>query len=252
MLGIEPLEPAPTNTQVAHDHNRCGGPDPRVGDLVDSFADLRLGMRADIMDIVACAFAMEERKKSASAASPSLGSGELYLPHPSLLTLLARFFGDPKAKFKTPQQAEALEVVLSRNRHVLLVGPTAMGKSLVYMLPSRICHPKMVTCVVLPLSALHMDFFRRCSELNLECSRWTPRLQETPKTSVVFVSPEDAVTAKFLNYVIQLHTLKLLARIVIDEAHLVKLHSDFRYCLQSLKPLIRTSECGTFADDHHG
>jgi hypothetical protein len=100
------------------------------------------------------------RKKDSICDVLSLGSSELYLSHPSLVTFLA--------KFKMPQQAKALEVVLSRNQHLLLFGPTTMGKSLVYMLPSQICHPQKVMCVVLPLSVLHMDFFHQCVELKLE------------------------------------------------------------------------------------
>jgi hypothetical protein len=84
----------------------------------------------------------------------------------------------------------------------------------------------------------------------LQCSQDVFSSFQSP-LPLVFVSPEDTVTVKFLNYIIQLHTLKLLARIVIDKAHLINLHSDFQYCLKSLKPLVTTSECGTFADDHH-
>jgi superfamily II DNA helicase RecQ len=81
--------------------------------------------------------------------------------------MLRNFLGNPSATFKTPQQAEALEVVMAGDRHLLLVGPTAMGKSLVYMLPAAQCNYG-ITCVLLPLSALHLDFNRRCNNLNIE------------------------------------------------------------------------------------
>ena len=252
------MEPVLDSTGTAGNSSCCASAaslvkvEARLEELSNQMKEVKTEIHSTVVDAFGSAMAVQERKGSASATAPSLQLSELYLPHPSLLPMLAEFFGDSEARFKTPQQAEALEVVLSRTRHLLLVGPTAMGKSLVYMLPARLIHPQKVTCVLLPLSALHQDFFRRCGQLGIECSRWTPMLDPPPKTTIVFVSPEHAVTAKFLNYLIHLHHLKLLVRLVIDEAHLVMLHSDFRFCFASLKPLVSSGENQTYHDDRRG
>lgn len=159
-------------------------------------------------------------------------------PHPSLLVTLRQFLSNPNASFKTPEQAEALEVAFNRQEHLLLIGPTAMGKSLIYMLPAASVDRTLVTLVLLPLSSLHLDFERRCREANISNSRWEPNLVTQPKTSIVYVSPEHAQTKDFSDYATSLHLTKKLARFVIDEPHLAVQHASFRYCFASLKPLI--------------
>ena len=120
-------------------------------------------------------------------------------PHPSLLRELRTFLSDPNTTFKTPEQAEALEVSINRTEHLLLIGPTAMGKSLVYMLPATSVHydRNLVTIVILPLSSLHADFQRRCHQLNIPSSRWLPPPSVPSNTSIVYVSPEHTQTSVF-------------------------------------------------------
>ena len=148
------------------------------------------------------------------------------------------FLSNPKASFKTPEQAEALEVAINRQEHLLLIGPTAMGKSLVYMLPAATYDRTLVTLVLLPLSSLHQDFQRRCQASNISSSRWEPGLPSPPHTSIVYVSPEHAQRKEFSDYATGLYLTKKLARFVIDEPHLAVQHADFRYCFASLKSLI--------------
>lgn len=155
--------------------------------------------------------------------------------------MLQNFLGNPKATFKTPEQAEVLEFVLAYERHLLLVGPTAMGKTLVYMLPAA-QRDHGITCVLLPLSALHADFERWCKELKIKSSRWTP-VNNRPMTRIVYVSPKHAQSKQFINYLIKLHNLGHLKQVVIDEAHLVASHKDFQFCFLALKPMLN---CGTF------
>ena len=205
------------------------------------FREVKTGIHSNVVDAVGCALAVQERKGSTSATASPPPYTELYLPHPSLLALVAEFFGKERAGFKTPQQAEALEMVISGTRHLLLVAATSAGKSLVWMLPARLIHPEKVTCVLLPLSSLHADFYRRCQEMRIQFSRWTPNLNTHPMTSIVFVSPEDAVTVKFVNYLIYLCNNHRLARLVLDEVHLILHQGNFRFCLGSLQPTISSS-----------
>ena len=154
--------------------------------------------------------------------------------------MLRTFLANPTATFKTAQQAEALEFVMSYQRHLLLIGPTAMGKTLVYTLPAA-NRDQGTTCVLLPLSALHTDFDRRCKELKIDSSRWTPN-NNKPRTRIVYVSPEHAQMKQFVDYLVESHSLGHLKQFVIDEAHLIKSHSDFRFCFAALKPLLSCGE----------
>lgn len=197
---------------------------------------MEVSIRSHINDAMGASLAIHARRNP-TAASSQLPERELFVPHPSLLKMLRGFLGDPSATFKTPQQAEALEISKAGDRHLLLVGPTAMGKSLVYMLPAAQRH-NGITCVLLPLSALHIDFDRRCMDLNIESSRWLPGTNEQPRSKIVYVSPEHAQTAAFINYLVSTYRLGLLVQLVIDEVHLVKLHSDFRFCFSSLQQLV--------------
>jgi hypothetical protein len=208
-------------------------------DLVNRIEGLNINVRSTINESIGCALAVQARR-SLNAESSSQVQRELYVPHPSLTRMLQTFLANPTAMFKTPEQAEAIEFVLAYERHLLLVGPTAMGKTLVYMLPAA-NRDHGTTCVLLPLSALHTDFDRRCRDLAIESSRWTPG-NNKPRTRIVYVSPEHAQTKRFVDYLVESHSLGLLKQFVIDEVHLVKGHSDFRFCFSALKPLLSSGE----------
>jgi len=93
-----------------------------------------------------------------SGSTQSGPSDPVICPHPSLLTSLCSFLSNPNASFKTPAQAEALEVVVNGKEHLLLIRLTAMGKSLIYVLPAALFDRTLITLVLLPLSSLHLDF----------------------------------------------------------------------------------------------
>ena len=212
----------------------------RLKHLTNQIECLNTNVRSTINESIGCALAVQARRGSNIESSPQ-PQREVYVPHPSLTRMLRRFLANPTATFKTPEQAEAIEFVLAYERHLLLVGPTAMGKTLAYMLPAA-NRNHGTTCVLLPLSALHTDFDRRCKDLKIESSRWTPQ-NKKPEARIVYVSPEHAQTKQFADYLVESHSLGLLKQFVIDEVHLVKSHSDFRFCFSALKPLL---SCGEF------
>lgn len=211
--------------------------------LTNRLEGLGNNVRSTINDSIGCALAVQARRDPIIQSSQV--QRELYTPHPSLTRMLRKFLANPNATFKTPEQAEAVEFVLAYERHLFLVGPTAMGKTIAYMLPATI-RDHGITCVLLPLSALHADFDRRCKGLKIDSSRWTPE-NSKPRTKIVYVSPEHAQMKQFIDYLVESHGLGHLKQFVIDEVHLVKSHSDFRFCFSALKPLLR---CGKFESQH--
>lgn len=194
-------------------------------------------MRSEISEAISIGFStlpMATRGASNTTEPPR----PRVAPHPSMLATLRSHLSDPNATFKTPEQAEALEVAINRQEHLLVVIGTGGGKSLLYMLPAAVFDRALVTLVLLPLSSLHMDFARRCREANIPNSRWEPNLVNQPMTSIVYVSPEHAQMKEFVDYATSLHLTNKLARFVIDEPHLAVQQANFRYCFAYLKPLV--------------
>jgi len=192
-------------------------------------------------EAVGASLAITSRGASTTAPGNLPVERDHFIPHPSLITMLREFLGDPHATFKSPEQAEGLEVSLAGDRHLIVVGRTAMGKTILYMLPAAIRNHG-ITCVLLPLSALHLDFEQRCRELKIESSRWLPGVNENPRTRIVYVSPEHAMTSRFLDYLMPLAHKGELVQFVIDEVHLVHGHVKFRHCFSALKPLVLSGE----------
>jgi len=217
--------------------------DAYTREVLKRLEDFSLQIRSSVSDGIAHAFSTQRRGANEEPNDAMLHFRRpRYDPHPSLLGELRRFLSDPNATFKTPEQAEALEVSVNRKEHLLLVGPTAMGKSLVYMMPSALYDHGLVTIVLLPLSSLHADFHRRCQQLNIPSSRWLPPPFQSQRTSIVYVSPEHAQMRSFLEYALSLQISGRLARVVIDEPHLVLQHAGFRYCFVNLSSLITAGE----------
>ena len=232
--GIEALEGFPKDIKKhAEQASMCPG--TLVESLLcEKLEKMKLELQSHITNTAAEALAIQSRRGIGSVQAAPL---EKYIPHPSLCRMLREFLGSPTATFKTPEQAEALEFVMANVRHLLLVGPTAMGKSLVYMLPAT-QRDYGITVVLLPLSSLHLDFDRRCQALKIPCSRWLRETNEDPRTKIVFVSPEDAQTVEFSDYLLHLARIDLIVQIVVDEVHLLKSHADFRYCFSVLGQLV--------------
>ena len=200
--------------------------------------ELRESMQSSYNEAVGASLAFQIR---ANAISSDRVEREHYTPHPSLIRMLRNFLRNQLATFKTAAQAEALEVSLAKDRHLLLVGPTAMGKSLVYMLPAA-QRDHGITVVLLPLSALHPDFERRCRDLGIANSRWLPGVNDQPRTRIVYVSPEHAQMSHFISYLLSISRRRELAQIVVDEVHLIRQHAPFRFCFSALRPLVSAGE----------
>lgn len=208
--------------------------------LANEMKNLNLNLRTTINESIGCALAVQARRDPNVAGPQVQSERQLYIPHASLIRSLRKFTGNPTAIFKTPEQAEAVEFIIAGERHLLLVVPTGGGKTFAYLLPAAM-RDHGITCVLLPLSALHMDFERRCKDLKIESSRWTPENND-PRTKIVYVSPEHAQTKQFGDYLGVLHSHNLIVQFAVDEVHLLPMHSSFRYCLSALKPLINSGK----------
>ena len=126
---------APQRIYTGAAQESTGPFESQLSKVVQELKELKLGIQSRFNKAVGASLAIQARR-TLNAVSSSHHKWELFIPHPSLSQKLSTFLGDLLAKFKTPEQAEALEYVIAGDSHLLLVGLTAMGKSLVYMLPA--------------------------------------------------------------------------------------------------------------------
>ncbi|KAI7870892.1 P-loop containing nucleoside triphosphate hydrolase protein [Mucor mucedo] len=145
----------------------------------------------------------------------------------ALLSLRA-FLRSSTANFKSLEQAQGVALVLKRQVDILAEMPTGAGKSLLFLLPSFMEAGKnLTTVVVMPLVVLTADMMKRCREVGLKFDTW--RGGETlTAISILFVAVEHCCSTELQGFLARLHSLKRLARIVIDECHLCLTWSDFR------------------------
>ncbi|ORX52995.1 ATP-dependent DNA helicase [Piromyces finnis] len=140
--------------------------------------------------------------------------------------------------FRNPQQ-DIIEYALKK-KNLFVLMPTGGGKSLCYQLPAVI--DKGITLVVSPLIALISNQISILNSLNIPAKSLNSSLKitekreilddlhsENPKVKLLYVTPELMATSNFRNQLINLNKRKLLARLVVDEAHCISSWGhDFR------------------------
>src|SRR5688572_27558512 len=105
----------------------------------------------------------------------------------------------------------------------------------------------MVTVVIVPLVALMKDMLQNIETRHKDqigCSEWKPSSKDFilaeclgGKCQVIFVQVENAVCIDFMTLLSHLQESAQLARIVVDEAHCLKLWSLFRPALKKVLAL---------------
>ncbi|KAF4479351.1 Bloom syndrome protein-like protein [Colletotrichum fructicola Nara gc5] len=147
---------------------------------------------------------------------------------------LRQMMGDPQAAFRG-QQERVIRSIMRGDDPIVQVTGTGGGKSLSFMLPAY-CAPDGVTIVVTPLVALRTDMDARCSRSGLASTTWRGGGRaNTAAATVVFVTPESAVTQGFRDFVGRLQRRQQLDRVVLDECHVVLDGSrGFRPALRAL------------------
>jgi superfamily II DNA or RNA helicase len=138
--------------------------------------------------------------------------------------------------FKSPEQKKAVRTVCDRLTDALVILPTGGGKSLSFMLP---CHVEtdLITILIVPLVALQQDMLSRCEAAGIDAVSWSGR--DRVGVRIVVASIEHVETESYARFVEELHRQHRLARIVVDEAHLVLMWASFRTSMHSVATCIR-------------
>jgi superfamily II DNA helicase RecQ len=156
------------------------------------------------------------------------------------LTALREMYGDIKATFKSGEQMRAVKLALRRKVDVLTILPTGGGKSLVFQLPAWV-EKDLTTVVIVPFVALAEEMKDRCIDMGLSCYVWrdSGTILTRESAQVVIVGVEHAVHSDFQQLLIQMEGAKKLARIVLDECHIVLTQREFRPDVRRLGSVVR-------------
>jgi hypothetical protein len=109
-----------------------------------------------------------------------------------------------------------------------------MGKTIPFMLPCVYFDKGRVTLNILNLSAMHPEMTKRAVQAGIGVIEWTPNSPETD-AQIYNVSVELVDTKEFTALARRQAALDRLARVVIDEAHLLSAHASFRPIMNLLE-----------------
>src|SRR5271154_4800671 len=87
------------------------------------------------------------------------------------LSGLRDMYDDKMARFKSKEQAKAMQLTLEKKEDVLVILPTGGGKSLMFQLAGWLEKDK-TTVVIVPFVAVIEDMKDKCNELDLSCYEW--------------------------------------------------------------------------------
>ena len=113
------------------------------------------------------------------------------------------------------------------------------GKTLPLFLSVAFYDGGKSTVLILPLLAMHDEYKGRAKKYSLSCETWTADSNPPPTTQIILVAVENCAWEQLQAHITTLICLGQLARIVVDEAHLLLKHASFRPCVDMLEYLGR-------------
>ena len=153
--------------------------------------------------------------------------------HPALLEKLRVFMGG-KSGFKNPEQALATQVMFEGRQHLLYISPTGSGKMLLGLLNGALLDNNRAMLWILPLLSMHFHYGQQSTRFGISHETWTPKSNPTIPKLIVLVTIELTQLEQFKEYMLKVHANGRLARIIVDEVHLVLTHAGFRKVMESL------------------
>lgn len=149
------------------------------------------------------------------------------------------------------QQAQVTQLLYERRQNVVYIAPTGELDCVVYStkaylnagsgktMPNTLCSKyfdeRRSTIWLLPLLALHEQHHYTSRRFGIASESWSVHTSSNNPPSNVLATIDQATYESFKNFTAQLIQQDLLARINIDEAHLILTHSSFRPVMQLLQ-----------------
>ena len=90
------------------------------------------------------------------------------------------------------------------------------------------------TVMILPLIAMHEEYKFRARKCGVSCKTWSNECGPSASPQMLLVAVETCAWADLQDYISTLVRLGRLARVVVDEAHLLLKHESFRPCMAML------------------
>lgn len=109
------------------------------------------------------------------------------------------------------------------------------------MLTAKFLDNGRSTICLLPLVAMHIQYRQCATTFSIDVESWTPKTSTLVPPTLVLATIDQAGFPLFKRYVNILISSCRLARVVIDEAHLILTHADFRPIMKALQWLASIS-----------
>ncbi|KAF7768400.1 hypothetical protein Agabi119p4_7643 [Agaricus bisporus var. burnettii] len=146
----------------------------------------------------------------------------------------------PNTSFSNQQQGEVAQLLLEGHRHIVYISPTGSGKTTPPLLAAKSFDQGRSTIFLLPLLAMHVQYKHAALNFELNVESWSPKTSSLAPPTLILATIDIAAYKIFKTYIHILVQKNLLARIVIDEAHLILTHADFRPVMSLLQWLAST------------
>jgi Lhr-like helicase len=82
---------------------------------------------------------------------------------------------------------------------------------------------------------MHEQYKLRTGEQGVSCESWTPHLSPNNPPRHILAAVEQSEALDFRDFVAQLVALGSLARIIVDELHLLLTHAEFRHVMDAIE-----------------
>ncbi|KAE8383925.1 P-loop containing nucleoside triphosphate hydrolase protein, partial [Aspergillus alliaceus] len=160
------------------------------------------------------------------------------LPQAILNRLLKEFMQDEQATFRSLAQARALHALLTKVPYLILILPTAGGKTTLFLLGASLAISQ-TTILVAPLVALKMDLYRKAQALGLSVRIYEDGYDQGSIPRILLVSIESLAMPRFYSYTRTLAAQGQLDRVIFDECHLIPLAQSYRQVMHRVKQVMQ-------------
>jgi DEAD/DEAH box helicase len=129
---------------------------------------------------------------------------------------LRELFGN-EAEWRSDTQREAVHAIIEGQSPVVVILPTAGGKSACIWIPAKLDEGDKTTIVVVPLVELARDIVKKCKDHKIPAIHWESGEERMAKVVVVTTNMHN--TSEFHKYAAALYETGSLPRMIYDEVH---------------------------------